>query len=160
VRAGDLVWLAIAGDQLVAFDADRLAVQSVRLEGSDRRGLAAAADAAAWAGRDAFGEEQLYLAIEGGGTGAVQATTGGFGNRIGEIAGFAAGTAPLAPRALTVAPVSDGLGGQRETLFLFGDDGLGLGRLFAYRFDPVTAGEQIASTDLGGAPLTGLEIAR
>lgn len=75
------------------------------------------------------------------------------------------GAVPLAPFALTVAPVTDGAGGSRDTLFLFGNDNQGLGRLFAYRFDALSnaAGlggdEQITSTDLAGAPLLGLDIA-
>ena len=69
------------------------------------------------------------------------------------------GAVPLAPRDLTVVPVSDGLGGQPETLFLFGNDDQGLGRLFAYRFDSSTSAGHIASTDLSGAPLLGLDIA-
>lgn len=80
----------------------------------------------------------------------------------------AGGAVPLAPRGLTVAGVTDGAGGSRETLFLFGNDAAGEGRLFAYRFEPTFSGslplggsgtEHITSTDLAGTPLLGLEIA-
>lgn len=69
------------------------------------------------------------------------------------------GAVPLAPRALTVAPVSDGAGGEGETLFLFGRDATGEERLFAHRFDAITMAGQVTSTDLAGGPMQGLEIA-